>query len=119
MQIGSGTPKPFSVARRDVRVPIEVGVNLIGGNTRSAKESTFTQDVSARGAKVVSTKRWRRNQRLTITALAGGFQSIARVAYCKSMPGAGFAIGLELLDPAGKWIVSRADGNGAGPTGPS
>jgi hypothetical protein len=118
MQIGTGTPKPFSVARRDVRVPIEVGVNLIGG-TRLGKESTFTQDVSARGVKVVSTKRWRRNQRLTITALAGGFQSIARVAYCKSVPGTGFAVGLELVEPAGEWIVSRADGNGAVLTGAS
>lgn len=100
-------PKAYSIARRDARVPIQVGVNL--GRLGAAAESTFTQDVSARGAKVVSARRWKKNQRVTISALAGGFQSIARVAYCKTAPGAGFAVGLELLEPTGKWIVSRED----------
>jgi hypothetical protein len=111
MPIGMGVPKTFSTARRDVRVPIEVGVHLIAQGARSDKESTFTQDVSARGARVLSARRWRKNQRLTITALAGGFQSIARVAYCKPVPGTGYAVGLELLEPTGKWIVSTGDAN--------
>jgi hypothetical protein len=111
IQIGTGDPKPFAVPRRDVRVPIEVGIHLIAPGAGSGKESTFTQDVSARGAKVLSAKRWKRNQRLTITALRGGFQSLARVAYCKPVPGTGFAVGLELLNPTGKWIVARADAN--------
>jgi hypothetical protein len=109
--IGTRDPKPFSVARRDVRIPIEVGVHLIDRGVRSIKESTFTQDVSARGARVLSARRWRKNQRITITALAGGFQSIARVAYCKTVPGTGFAVGLELLEPSGNWIVNHAEPN--------
>jgi hypothetical protein len=104
-------PRTFSIARRDPRIPIEVGVNLAGQGLSSPRESTFTRDVSARGAKVLSARRWRINQRLIITALAGGFQSGARVAYCKRLPGTGYAVGLELLEPNGKWIVSLEDAN--------
>jgi len=104
-------PKIFSIARRDPRIPIEVEVNLAGHSLSSLRESTFTRDVSARGARVLSVRRWRKNQRLTLTALAGGFQSGARVVYCKWVPGSGFAVGLELLEPNGKWIVGREDSN--------
>jgi hypothetical protein len=104
-------PKTFLVARREPRIPIEVGVSLTGPSRSSPRESTFTRDISARGAKVLSARRWRKNQRLTLTALAGDFQSGARVAYCKWVPGSGFTVGLELLEPDGKWIVGREDTN--------
>jgi hypothetical protein len=105
------TPKTYSIARRDPRVPIEVGVHLGGLGAQSARESTFTQDVSARGARVVSARRWKKNQRLTLTALAGGFHSVARVAYCKTFAGVGFSVGLELIEPTGNWIIGREETN--------
>jgi hypothetical protein len=107
MRLGKAAETTFSIARRDARIPIEVAVYIAGSGAFSARESTFTQDVSAGGASVLSTRRWKKNQRLTITACAGGFQSIARVVYCKPIPGTGFVLGLELLAPSGKWIVSR------------
>jgi hypothetical protein len=103
----------FSAVRRDVRIPIEVGVQLTDKGMRARIESTFTQDISARGAKVLSARRWRKNQRLTLTALAGGFQCVARVAYCRPEPGTGYAVGLELVKTTGKWIVSHIEANGA------
>jgi len=45
--------------------------------------------------------------------LAGGFQSVARVAYCRPEPGTGYAVGLELVETTGKWIVSHIEANGA------
>ena len=113
MHIRTRAPKTFSVVRRDVRIPIEVGVQLTDQGLRARRESTFTQDVSARGAKVLSVRRWRKNQRLTLEALAGGFQSVARVAYCRPEAGTGYAVGLELVETTGKWIVNHIEANGA------
>jgi hypothetical protein len=111
MRLGKATETTFSIPRRDARIPIEVAVYIAGHGAYSARESTFTQDVSACGASVLSARRWKKNQRLTITACAGGFQSTARVVYCKPVPGTGFILGLEWLAPTGKWIVSREDVN--------
>ncbi len=69
-------------------------------------ETTFTQDVSSRGARVVSLRKWFPNDRLFLNTLTGAFRSVARVAYCQSMPGSGYAIGLEFLEPAGDWVVN-------------
>ena len=112
MRLGKATTTTFSAPRRDGRIPIEVAVYItVGNGVSSIRESTFTQDVSARGASVLSARRWKKNQRLTISACAGGFQSIARGVYCKPIPGSGFILGLELLEPTGKWIVSQEDVN--------
>jgi hypothetical protein len=45
---------------------------------------------------------------LTIATLTGSFRAMARVAYCQLVPKAGFAVGLEFLEPSGQWVV--ADG---------
>ena len=110
MAKGMGVPKPYAILRREFRVPIEVGVQILSGPLRG-EERTFTQNVSSRGARVWTARRWRRNERLTIAVAAGEFRSTARVAYCESVPGAGYAVGLELLDSRGKWIFETMNRN--------
>lgn len=106
MPFGMGVPKPFVAPRRETRVPMEVGVQITGHPSLPGTETTFTENVSSRGARVLSSRRWKPNERLTIATLTGSFRSIARVAYCQTVPQAGFAVGLEFLDPSGNWVVS-------------
>jgi len=40
--------------------------------------------------------------------MTGSFRSIARVAYCQATASAGFAIGLEFVEPAGKWVIANS-----------
>jgi hypothetical protein len=98
--------KNFAALRRDARVPIEVEVQISGHAILPGTESTFTENVSARGARVLSTRRWKANDRLVITTLGGSFRSVARVAYCQPVPQAGYAIGLEFVEPRGSWVVN-------------
>jgi PilZ domain len=105
MALGIGAPKSFSIPRREKRIPMEIGVQISGHAALPGTETTFTENVSMRGVRVLTARRWKTNDRLTITTLAGSFHSIARVAYCKPAPEAGFAIGLELLDPTGTWVL--------------
>lgn len=97
--------RAFPFLRGERRIPMEVPVVLAGHTRLPGSERTFTENVSARGARVVTIRRWEKNARLTVAAQGGEFRSTARVAYCQSMPGEGFVIGVEFLEPKGRWVV--------------
>jgi hypothetical protein len=91
--------------RAEKRIPMEIPVLIDGHRQTPGSESTFTENVSARGARVVSVRRWDQDERLTFVSRTGEFRSSARVAYCQSLQGEGFAIGVEFLEPKGRWVV--------------
>jgi hypothetical protein len=95
----------FSFNRVERRIPMEIPVVPDGHRQMPGVESTFTENVSARGARVVSTRRWEHGERLTFASRTGEFRSSARVAYCQPLQGDGFAIGVEFLEPKGRWVV--------------
>jgi hypothetical protein len=107
MQLGMGVPKSFSIPRREPRIPVEVGVRISGHAELPGSEATFTQDISSLGARVVSVRKWKINDRLSLTTPTGSFEALARVAYCQPSRDSLFAVGLEFLNPKGKWIVPR------------
>jgi hypothetical protein len=98
----------FSFHRSECRIPMEIGVFLEGNRQVPGAESTFTENVSERGARVISVRRWEPNDRLMLTSRSGEFRSTARVAYCQPMQGDGFAIGVEFLESRGRWVVQNA-----------
>lgn len=98
-------PKSFAIPRRDKRIPMEIGVQISGHAAQPGTEATFTENVSVRGVRVLTARRWKTNDRLTITTPSGSFHSIARVAYCQTVSESGFAVGLELLEPTGTWVL--------------
>jgi hypothetical protein len=104
MRLGMGVPKTLA-ERRESRVPMEVRVQITGHPALPGTEETFTENVSAGGARVWSTRRWKPGDRLTISTLTGSFKSIARVAYCQLIPESGFAVGLEFLESREGWVI--------------
>lgn len=110
MRLGIGGSKTFDAVRCESRVPMEIGVRISGHGAIPGTEATFTENVSSRGARVLSTRRWKINDRMVIATLAGPFQCVARVAYCQTAPQAGFAVGLEFVEPSGSWVVSTEPG---------
>jgi hypothetical protein len=97
--------RPFTYHRTERRIPMEVPVILDGHRKMPGTESTFTENVSARGARVVSTRRWEQGERLNFASRTGEFRSSARVAYCHALQGEGFAVGVEFLEATGRWVV--------------
>lgn len=100
--------KVYTIPRRERRIPMELGVHLTGHPQAPGVEATFTENVSSRGARVITTRRWQTNDRVVIASLPGDFRAQARVAYCQPQRGDGFAIGLEFLEPSGQWVVQPA-----------
>ena len=101
-----GKPKVYSIQRCEPRLPMEVAVQIAGNGNVQGVEMTFTENVSTRGARVITGRRWRVNDHLTIASLPGDFQSIARVAYCEPRRGDGYAVGLEFTQAEGKWVIN-------------
>jgi hypothetical protein len=108
MAFGMGVPKSFTAPRRETRIPMEVGVQISGHRALPGTETTFTENVSPKGARVLSVRRWKQGDRLTISTLTGSFKALARVAYCQLVPEEGFAVGLEFLEPDGRWVVAES-----------
>ena len=111
MPLGMGIPKTFTVLRREIRVPMEVGVQISGHVELPGSEATFTQNISSAGARVFSFRKWKINDRLRIATVTGSFQALARVAYCETTRESGFAVGLEFVAPNGQWIVASPSGD--------
>jgi hypothetical protein len=97
------TNHPFP--RRESRIPMEIPVVLDGHRQVPGTESTFTENVSVKGARVVSLRRWEKGSPLFFSSRTGEFRSAARVAYCQPIRGEGYAVGVEFLESQGRWVV--------------
>ena len=95
----------FTFHRMEKRILMEIPVLIDGHRDAPGLESTFTENVSARGARVISVRRWEPGEPLKFASRTGEFRSSARVAYCQPLHGDGYAIGVEFLETKGRWIV--------------
>jgi hypothetical protein len=95
----------FAFHRTEERFPMEIPVVLDGHRQMPGLEATFTENVSARGARVLSVRHWQKGDAVMLASRTGEFRSSARVAYCQRLHGEGYAIGVEFLDSQGRWVV--------------
>jgi hypothetical protein len=94
----------MDVSRRtEDRTPLKVTVDLSSLDVRTPAQEGVTENVSSRGARVLTSKPWKPNDRLNVRSLRGNFRSRARVVYCVPVEGDQFAIGLQLFAAAGNW----------------
>src|SRR5256886_12850324 len=89
----------FTFHRGEKRIPMEIPVVLDGHHKIPGSEATFTENVSARGARVVSVRHWEKGESLMLASRTGEFRSAGRVAYCQPLHGEGYAVGVEFLAP--------------------
>ena len=87
--------------KRSVRA---VAVELSSPELLHAPETTFTENVSLHGVRVVTKQPWRVGDPALVKSLEGDyFRSLARVTYCQRLPNNALAVGLELIRPAEEW----------------
>ncbi len=104
------TPREVhSFPRRENRIPMEIPVVLDGHRQVPGTEATFTENVSVKGARVVSVRRWEKGSPVVFASRTGEFRSAARVAYCQPLRGDGYAIGVEFLETKGRWVVESTN----------
>lgn len=89
--------------RVEERIAAAVAVMLTSADPAFPTELTVTQDISSRGARIVSKELWRADDSLVIKSLEGDLQSEARVVYRQPIRENVYAVGLELIEPNGSW----------------
>jgi hypothetical protein len=93
--------------RAESRAPARVGVDLRSLDLRAPAQGGVTDNVSARGARVLTSLPWKPNERLKLRSLPGSLKSQARVVYCEPTGEGLFAIGLRLYACVGNWESPR------------
>ncbi len=94
--------QPIRYEKRSVKA---VAVMLASLDPAFAAEMTFTENISGRGARVLTQKVWpaKANDFLVIKSLEGDLQSEVRIVYRQPLHDNLSAVGLELLAPNGNW----------------
>jgi len=95
------------VRRFEDRSQLRVAVDLSGLDVHTAAQQGVTENVSARGARVVTSKPWQPNEHVKVRSLLGSLRSRARVVYCQPLGNGSFAIGLELFVSVGEWTLPQ------------
>jgi hypothetical protein len=88
-------PKQQRQQRMEARIPTRVGLELSSPDEPLVYETTFTENVSRHGARVVTKRRWRANDSVLVKLPQEPLPSRARIAYCQPLKGDEFAMGLQ------------------------
>jgi hypothetical protein len=91
------TQQDCLVQRAEDRVAIKVTALLVGRHGTLRVETGLTENVSSRGARVVSTTEWPLDDTILVALPGFHFRCAARVAYCDSLDAGRFGIGLEFV----------------------
>ncbi len=110
-QLGPGQMafKTRFVGRMEKRLPIAIVVRLAHEQDQSADgaELTYTDNVSAHGARVISDHPWKTGDTATVTSLKDEVAIRGKVVYCQKRQEGRYYIGLSFLDRGVVWSVYR------------
>jgi len=99
---------PTESRRVGNRTPVHVAVDLSAADVHLAAQQGMTENVSPRGARIVTSQPLQPNDRVTVRSLLGSLRSRARVVYCQPVAKGSWAIGLELFVSVGEWTLPDA-----------
>lgn len=88
--------------RSERRLPMTISVLLLGKDGHQVPEQVTTENVSRRGARILSRQRWQSGQKLQVAPFADEFRDDVCVIYCQPAIKS-FHVGLEFRGRAGKW----------------
>jgi hypothetical protein len=97
------------VGRMERRIPIAIVVRLAHekDSADSDEELTYTDNVSAHGARVVSGRPWKTGEIAKVTSLKEEAAMRGKVVYCQKRQEGRYFIGLNFLDRGVVWSAYR------------
>ena len=102
--------KSIFSGRMEKRIPIAIVVRLTPAQDQPAREPelTYTDNVSAHGVRVVSSRSWQIGDVAQVTSLKDEIAISGKVAYCQMLPDNRYFIGLNFQDRRVTWSAYRA-----------
>jgi hypothetical protein len=89
--------------RNEKRVTMAIPVCLVTVEKMFVAEQAMTVNVSSRGARVVTRRRWQAKEQPRLASASGEFRAPAKVVYCEPLPGGYFCIGLKFVSAVIDW----------------
>jgi hypothetical protein len=101
--------KSIFIGRMEKRLPIAIVVRLIHGQDQhvNGAELTYTDNLSAHGARVVSKRSWQTGEIVHLTSLKDETTIRGRVVYCQKLLDDRYCIGLNFPDSPVSWSTYR------------
>ena len=93
--------------RKEARIPTRVGLELSGPDEPLIYETSFTENVSRHGARVVTKRHWRPNDSVLVKLPEECFPTHARITYCLPLKGDEFVTGLQFSSVVYSWRDSE------------
>ena len=72
-------------------------------SSAASEERTYTNNVSAHGACVISAHAWQHGEEAVVTSVKDEIAMRGRVVYCQELDGHQFAIGLNFPEQVVQW----------------
>jgi PilZ domain len=91
--------------RTEKRVTIAIPVRLAAAEKLHVAEQAMTVNVSAHGARVVTSRRWQPEERPRIASRSGEFRTQAKVVYCEPLADGRFCVGLQFRPGLMDWRI--------------
>ena len=100
------------VGRMERRLPIAIVVRLAHeeDSPDNSEELTYTDNVSAHGARVISSRPWKTGEVAKVTSLKVEETMRGKVVYCQKRQEGRYFIGLDFLDRGVVWSTYRTYG---------
>jgi hypothetical protein len=89
--------------RRESRITTDIPLELSNLDDPFVRETAPTENISRHGARVLTTTRWRPNDRVFVSSPGTVGRSHAQIAYCNLLPGQSFAVGLKFSSALEDW----------------
>jgi hypothetical protein len=93
--------------RSESRIARTVTVNISPLDEPLLKETAFTENISPRGARVVTEQEWQPGSLVLFISPKDGVRSQAQIVYCQRLGESRFAVGLELSARLEPWAKPR------------
>ena len=97
--------------RLEKRIQLAIPIQISSVLDAVATERATTENVCSKGIRIRSEHARNLNERLIVTALAGGLQARARVLYCQKLSDGLFGVGLQFERQSSEWPVMLSEAN--------
>jgi hypothetical protein len=98
---------PVPTGRFEKRIARAVTVEIRPEDEGLPNERTLTENVSARGARVLMDREWQPGQRVMVISPKEGVRARGQIVYCEVLAENRFAVGLELSVRVEPWAKSH------------
>jgi PilZ domain-containing protein len=89
--------------RSEKRVPMAVPVCLVVAEKLLVADQAMTVNVSPHGARVLTRRRWQREEQPQLASNSGELRTRAKIVYCEPLTDGHFCVGLQVLSAITDW----------------